>query len=78
MVIPLSTYRLQVHRDFTLNDAADIVDYLADLSVGTVYLSPVLQSTTGSAHGYDTTDVTRVDRDRGGADPRRSGYVVMV
>jgi (1->4)-alpha-D-glucan 1-alpha-D-glucosylmutase len=67
-VDPSSTYRLQLDRDFTLNDAAGIVDYLADLGVGTVYLSPVLQSTTGSAHGYDTTDVTRVDRDRGGAE----------
>jgi (1->4)-alpha-D-glucan 1-alpha-D-glucosylmutase len=65
---PSSTYRLQVNHDFTLNDAAGTVDYLAELGVGAVYLSPVLQSTTGSAHGYDTTDVTRVDRDRGGAD----------
>jgi (1->4)-alpha-D-glucan 1-alpha-D-glucosylmutase len=63
---PSSTYRLQVNREFTLNDAAGVVDYLAELGVGAVYLSPVLQSTTGSAHGYDTTDVTRVDRDRGG------------
>jgi (1->4)-alpha-D-glucan 1-alpha-D-glucosylmutase len=68
VVIPSSTYRLQVHREFTLNDAAGIVDYLAELGVGAVYLSPVMQSTTGSAHGYDTTDVTRIDRDRGGAD----------
>jgi (1->4)-alpha-D-glucan 1-alpha-D-glucosylmutase len=69
---PSSTYRLQVNREFTLNDAADIVDYLAELGVGAVYLSPVLQSTTGSAHGYDTTDVTRVDRDRGGAEGLRN------
>ena len=34
--------------------------------MGAVYLSPILQSTLGSDHGYDTTDVTRVDRDRGG------------
>jgi (1->4)-alpha-D-glucan 1-alpha-D-glucosylmutase len=68
VVIPSSTYRLQIHREFTLNDAAGIVDYLAELGVGAVYLSPVLQSTTGSAHGYDTTDVTRIDRDRGGAE----------
>jgi (1->4)-alpha-D-glucan 1-alpha-D-glucosylmutase len=35
--------------------------------VGAVYLSPILQSTLGSDHGYDTTDVTRVDQDRGGS-----------
>ena len=30
--------------------------------------SSILQSTTGSDHGYDTTDVSRVDQDRGGAE----------
>ncbi|HLL62839.1 MAG TPA: malto-oligosyltrehalose synthase, partial [Propionibacteriaceae bacterium] len=53
---------------FTLQDAAELVDYLAELGVGAVYLSPVLQSTIGSTHGYDTTDPTRVDTDRGGAE----------
>jgi (1->4)-alpha-D-glucan 1-alpha-D-glucosylmutase len=66
VTIPSSTYRLQVQRDFTLHDAAELTGYLRDLGVGAVYLSPLLQSTIGSDHGYDTTDVTRVDRDRGG------------
>ena len=39
-----STYRLQITADFTLQDAAGIVDYLADLGVGAVYCSPLLQS----------------------------------
>ena len=65
---PTSTYRLQISRDFTLFDAAGLVDYLAALGVGAVYLSPVLQSTLGSDHGYDTTDPSRVDIDRGGAE----------
>jgi (1->4)-alpha-D-glucan 1-alpha-D-glucosylmutase len=64
--IPSSTYRLQINRDFTLYDAAQLVDYLAALGVAAVYLSPILQSTVGSDHGYDTTDVSRVDVDRGG------------
>ena len=64
--VPSSTYRLQIQRDFTLADAADLVDYLADLGAGAVYLSPLLRSTPGSAHGYDTVDVTRIDPDRGG------------
>ena len=66
MAIPTSTYRLQIQRDFTLYDAAELMGYLRDLGVGAVYLSPLLQATIGSDHGYDTTDVTRVDRDRGG------------
>jgi (1->4)-alpha-D-glucan 1-alpha-D-glucosylmutase len=69
--IPSSTYRLQVQRDFTLFDAAALTGYLADLGVGAVYLSPLLQSTIGSDHGYDTTDVTHLDRDRGGEEGLR-------
>ena len=72
MPIPTSTYRLQIQRDFTLDDAAGVLDYLRELGVGAVYLSPLLQATTGSPHGYDTTDVTRVDADRGGAEGLRA------
>ncbi len=63
---PSSTYRLQIRKSFTLDDAAAEVGYLRDLGVGAVYLSPILQSTTGSDHGYDTTDPLRIDADRGG------------
>ncbi len=51
-----------------MDDAARVVGYLSELGVGAVYLSPILQSTIGSDHGYDTTDVTRVDQDRGGTE----------
>ncbi|HEX7211162.1 MAG TPA: malto-oligosyltrehalose synthase [Propionibacteriaceae bacterium] len=66
MTIPSSTYRLQINRRFTLDDAARLIGYLSELGVGAVYLSPILQSTMGSDHGYDTTDVSSVDHDRGG------------
>jgi (1->4)-alpha-D-glucan 1-alpha-D-glucosylmutase len=49
-----------------LADATALLDYLADLGAGAVYLSPLLRSTTGSAHGYDTVDVGEIDPDRGG------------
>jgi (1->4)-alpha-D-glucan 1-alpha-D-glucosylmutase len=64
-MIPSSTYRLQLNRRFTLDDAARVIGYLAELGVGAVYLSPILQSTIGSDHGYDTTDVSHIDHDRG-------------
>jgi (1->4)-alpha-D-glucan 1-alpha-D-glucosylmutase len=64
--VPTSTYRLQIRAGFTLADAAEIVDYLRDLGVGAVYLSPLLKSASGSDHGYDTVDVTLVDPARGG------------
>jgi (1->4)-alpha-D-glucan 1-alpha-D-glucosylmutase len=64
---PLSTYRLQITSDFPLTDAAAVVDYLEALGVDWVYLSPLLQATEGSPHGYDVTDHSRVDASRGGA-----------
>lgn len=63
---PTSTYRLQVRESFTLHDAADLVDYLDQLGVDAVYVSPILASTRGSDHGYDTVDVSRIDPARGG------------
>lgn len=64
---PLSTYRLQIRESFTLDQAAEVTDYLRDLGVSWAYLSPILEATPGSDHGYDVVDVTRVDPARGGA-----------
>ena len=65
---PLSTYRLQVSSDFTLDRAAQLIDYLADLGADWVYLSPILEAEPGSNHGYDVIDHSRVDPERGGAE----------
>lgn len=64
----LSTYRLQMRGAFAFADAEKIVDYLADLGVSHIYLSPILASAPGSEHGYDVVDPTAVDEDLGGAD----------
>jgi (1->4)-alpha-D-glucan 1-alpha-D-glucosylmutase len=63
---PLSTYRLQLHPGFDFDAAARVVPYLADLGVSHVYLSPVLQATPGSTHGYDVVDPTRPGDQLGG------------
>lgn len=67
MRTPLSTYRLQIRETFTLDDAAEVTGYLRDLGVSWAYLSPILEATPGSDHGYDVVDVSRVDPARGGA-----------
>ncbi len=64
--VPRSTYRLQLHADFGFDDAAGVVDHLADLGVTHVYLSPVLQAVPGSMHGYDVLDHGRLSADLGG------------
>ncbi|MGY1715402.1 malto-oligosyltrehalose synthase [Geodermatophilus sp. SYSU D01106] len=64
--VPTATYRLQVTADFTLDDAAAVAGYLADLGVSHAYSSPLLRSAAGSTHGYDTVDHAHVDETRGG------------
>ena len=66
MRTPVSTYRLQIRRGFTLYDAAEKVPYLKSLGVDWVYLSPILTAEQGSDHGYDVTDPSAVDPERGG------------
>ncbi|MGZ4664909.1 MAG: malto-oligosyltrehalose synthase [Frankiaceae bacterium] len=64
--VPTGTYRLQLHRGFTFDDAAAQVGYLADLGVSHLYLSPCLQAVPGSTHGYDVIDHSRLNEDLGG------------
>jgi (1->4)-alpha-D-glucan 1-alpha-D-glucosylmutase len=62
----LSTYRLQMSGDaFTFADAEKALDYLDDLGVTHLYLSPILTAEPGSSHGYDVTDPATVS-----AEPR--------
>ena len=66
MTPPRATLRLQLHRGFTLDDAAALVPYAATLGVSHLYLSPILAARTGSKHGYDVVDPTRVNPELGG------------
>lgn len=61
--VPTSTYRLQLHKDFTFDDAAAIADYLHALGVSHLYSSPYLQAAPGSMHGYDVVDHRRVNEE---------------
>ena len=61
-----ATYRLQLHKDFTLDAAGRILPYLAELGISHVYLSPCLQAAPGSQHGYDVTDPSHISEDLGG------------
>jgi (1->4)-alpha-D-glucan 1-alpha-D-glucosylmutase len=63
---PLATYRLQFNSNFRFRDAVSILDYLHELGISDIYASPVLASRSGSGHGYDVTDPTKIDLDVGG------------
>ncbi len=66
-VAPHSTYRLQLHKNFTFDDAAATAPYLRDLGISHVYTSPYLQAAKDSMHGYDVVDHSRVNEELGGA-----------
>jgi len=53
---------------FTFADAENLLDYLDDLGVSHLYLSPILTAAEGSTHGYDVTDPTTVSSALGGPD----------
>ncbi|MBF6177036.1 malto-oligosyltrehalose synthase [Nocardia otitidiscaviarum] len=62
-----STYRLQLRPDaLTFADARAIAEYLQQLGISHLYLSPVLTAMPGSTHGYDVTDPTTVSAALGG------------
>jgi (1->4)-alpha-D-glucan 1-alpha-D-glucosylmutase len=69
---PVSTYRLQLHREFGFAAAGAVADYLAALGVSHVYLSPILQAAPGSMHGYDVVDHSLISADLGGEDEFRA------
>ncbi|RYD97763.1 MAG: hypothetical protein EOP50_05445, partial [Sphingobacteriales bacterium] len=62
---PVTTYRIQFHREFTFSDFEKILPYLKKLGVGTLYASPVFESVPGSQHGYDGVNPHRIDPEIG-------------
>ena len=62
---PSATYRIQLNKDFRFADAYKILDYLQELGISDLYLSPVLASRKGSNHGYDIIDPSRINPDLG-------------
>jgi (1->4)-alpha-D-glucan 1-alpha-D-glucosylmutase len=86
MTIPRATARLQLHKDFTFDDAAAVVAYYAKLGISHLYLSPILTARAGSTHGYDVVDPTRINPELGGeegfrllaAAARESGMGIIV
>ena len=72
MATPSSTYRIQLHKDFTLRDLQRILDYLHALGINTIYASPITRATPASMHGYDVIDPHVINPELGSADDLRA------
>jgi malto-oligosyltrehalose synthase/4-alpha-glucanotransferase len=65
MFNPVSTYRLQFNKSFTLKDLDQIIPYLSALGIRTIYASPLFKAVPGSMHGYDGTNPNEINPEIG-------------
>ncbi|MEL9969900.1 MAG: malto-oligosyltrehalose synthase [Metallosphaera sp.] len=70
----IATYRLQLNKDFNFDNAVSTLDYLKDLGISHIYLSPVLRARPSSSHGYDVIDHSQINEELGG----ESGYLRLI
>jgi (1->4)-alpha-D-glucan 1-alpha-D-glucosylmutase len=67
------TYRVQLAPELGFRRVREtVLPYLRDLGVSHLYLSPVLRARSGSTHGYDVVDPTRVSAELGGEEELRA------
>ncbi len=86
MRLPIATYRVQLTGDFGFAQAQKLLPMLQAAGITDLYASPIFQARTGSTHGYDVTDPSRVSADLGGetafqeltADLQRRGMGLMI
>jgi malto-oligosyltrehalose synthase/4-alpha-glucanotransferase len=65
MYNPVATYRLQFHEKFTFAAFEQIIGYLQQLGVSTIYASPVFEADPSSTHGYDGVNPHRINPEIG-------------
>lgn len=58
--------RVQLNKEFTFDHLVEQLDYLKELGVRTLYLSPILQARPGSMHGYDVVNHRTLNPELGG------------
>lgn len=68
--IPSATYRIQLRGGVGFREVEARLDYLRDLGISHLYLSPIMTAVGGSTHGYDVLDPNEIDPVLGG----RAGF----
>ncbi|NTD97504.1 malto-oligosyltrehalose synthase [Agrobacterium tumefaciens] len=65
MYKPSSTYRIQFNKDFPFKSLNNIIPYLKELGIDTLYASPIFEASPGSTHGYDTINPHKINPEIG-------------
>jgi malto-oligosyltrehalose synthase/4-alpha-glucanotransferase len=65
MFDPVATYRIQFHKGFTFSNLENIIPYLKDLGISTIYASPIFKAVPGSIHGYDGVNPNHINPEIG-------------
>ncbi len=60
-----ATYRMQLHHGFGFREALAQVDYIADLGITDLYVSPIFVAARGSKHCYDVVNHERLNPELG-------------
>ncbi|HZF64913.1 MAG TPA: alpha-amylase family glycosyl hydrolase [Chitinophagaceae bacterium] len=71
MYNPIATYRIQFQKEFSFEEFENIISYLQQLGVSTVYASPIFEAVSGSTHGYDGLNPHRINPEVGTEDQLR-------
>jgi (1->4)-alpha-D-glucan 1-alpha-D-glucosylmutase len=72
MLHPSSTYRIQFNKNFTFQHVEQIIDYLDQLGISTIYASPIFKAMNGSDHGYDVVNPNIINDEIGTLDELRA------
>jgi len=65
MYKPKSTYRIQFNKDFNFKSFDQIIPYLKNLGIETLYASPIFEASPGSTHGYDVVNPLKINPEIG-------------
>jgi (1->4)-alpha-D-glucan 1-alpha-D-glucosylmutase len=63
--IPTATYRLQLSAALNFDRVARLIDYLNQLGISDLYLSPLFRAREESSHGYDVVSHAEIEREFG-------------
>jgi (1->4)-alpha-D-glucan 1-alpha-D-glucosylmutase len=64
--VPVSTYRVQMNKEFNFGHAQAIAGYLKKLGISDFYSAPIFEARPGSMHGYDVARHDRLNPELGG------------